>query len=785
MKFLFSLFCITIFTFFTSFAFADSLSTCSTSNVPNAQCGSSGVLIFAPGSSTATFAPPSATLSLGQLQITYSVLMTVTNTTGFTYDNTKWGVTFVGGTNSYDYYQGGTLATNVTVTPNATNMLNNGAYYAGTIVLTIDFTNAGSVLSSDIASTISSGSIKLQPFYLNSGVKTTDSSVAFNWQADTGAMLYGPSISVQAQNSAFVVNLSPPSSLNAAVANSANTQLTATANPNSLSGYIVVYWLDTDASGNSTGCRSNPGGWQFSMNPVAFATAPSGTPTTCTYTQYQTSFNTGGNSGVFGCPAGTGILPFDSTITSVSALTSDAVAIPYTPSFSNPSQIPSDSNGTPSGCYNVVYVPGSQTSWSKGNINNGDIYGVVAWALNSAYNTTTNTSSPNYSLAHSNISYITGVNIPLASLDKSPNLPLTTSDCFVVTAASGNVNSQSVFYWRIIRDEYLTPMGITPFYYQHAKNWARWLDEHPKLKPALNTFFEYSGKFIYKTSGYLKKSKELMKIFIRNLEDVWAQEAGAQELPSQSQEQKSTPPTENISPEVQSEKPKTDSKKTIKEKNKETKVSNETSKYDPYQQPRFDIFITGGVLFPTQDKVYYDKFYSSQMTSHVEGGANYIFWFGNFGLSTGLLGRYLMNSSNGSVTVLGTQQQYTLNFYSMTAEALVGLRYRNPCWSYLQPGIFAGAGVTRFREEASTGSSSSSTSSNTKPLGVTNYSPIFEFGGNLDLNLIPLFNVYPGELGDYLSDVALRFSASYNINPTPALSSTGLFVQAGFVFLLD
>lgn len=780
--------------------FAQNMTTCSTSTVTSAPCGSSGVLIYAPGSSSTTFAPPSTTLSIGKLQITYSVTLDASSTSGFSYDATKWGILFGtpgSGAPTLAYYPGGSsLASNVTVSVDTTRVFVTGSVYAGTVIVTVDFTSASSILSSDITSLISSGSLKIQPLYVNSGTNVTNASLAFNWQADTGAMLYGPSISVQAQDSAFIVNLSAPSNLNAAVVSTTDpTKLTATTNPNSLSGYVIVYWLDTDAKGNATGCKANPGGWQFPMNPIAFNTATVGAPTTCTYTQYQTSFNTGGNSNALGCPSSaiTGILTFDNTI-SAPALTADSTAIPYTPSYTNPSQLPSDSNGLPSGCYHVVYVPNSQSSWSKGNINNGDIYGVVAWALNSAYNTTTNTVSPNYSLAHSNISYITGVNFPLASLDKDPNLSKTT-DCFVVTAASGNPNSQSVFYWRIIRDEYLTPMGITPFYYQHAKTWAKWLDEHPSIKPPLNIFFEYSGKIIYHTSGYVKKLKELLNSFMKNLENIWEKEAGAQELPTPLQmeqpisKQETEQPTHTVDENSvsQTEQPNLKSKKELEDK--ELVVSDETANENSFHQPRYDIFITGGVLFPTDDKVYYHQYYSSQMTAHIEAGSNYIFWLGNIGLSAGLLGRYMMNNNNSSITVLGTQQQYTLNFYSLTAEALVGLRYRHPCWSYLQPGIFAGVGVTRFREEASTGGNNSSSSSTggsgNKPIGVTNYSRVFEFGGNLDINLIPLFSVTPRELGYFLRDVALRLSVSYNINPTPALSSTGLFVQSGFVFLLN
>ncbi|APJ04123.1 hypothetical protein [Silvanigrella aquatica] len=728
MKMLFFLFLSCFINLFYSQIFAQSLTTCSTSNVSNASCAASGVLIYAPGSSSTSFTPPKDKLPVGKLQITYSVTLDTSTTTGFSYDTKKWGVLF-GTTNppTLAYYQeSSSLYQNVKVSVDASKISNSGSYYAGTVVVTIDFTNANSVLSPDIAALISSDSLQIQPMYFYNNVNVTNASLAFNWKADTGALLNAPTLTVLAEDSAFIVSLSPPSNLNAATPTPASTPTSLTTTTNSVSGYVLVYWLDTDSKGNATGCKANPGGWQFQMNPKAFSN-PSSTPSTCTYTQYQSTFNTGGTSSTLGCPASaiTGILPFDSTISS-STLTADATAIPYTPSYTNPTQIPSDSNGTPSGCYNVVYIPSSQTTWSKGNINNGDIYGFMAWALNNA-------TIPNYSLAHSNISYITGVNIPLASLSKSPNLPKSVSDCFVVTAASGNPDSAAVFYWRIIRDQYLTPFGITPYYYQHAKSWANWLDEHPKLKPALNTFLEYSGKFIYRMSGYTKKSKEYLKELFNNLDNLITQKAGAQEL------------------------------------------------YNENAQPEYEIFITGGVLFPTADKYYYDQYYNSQMNLHFEGGGNYIFWFKNLGLSTGLLGRYLTNTSSGSVNVLGTQQSFSRTFYSTTAEALVGLRYRDPCWSYIQPGIFAGVGVSRFREEATTGSSSTTTQ---KPAGVTNYSAIYEFGGNLDFNLVPLFSMTNSELGSFLSDISLRISASYNINPTPALSSTGIFVQTGFTFLL-
>ena len=582
-------------------------------------------------------------------------------------------------------------------------------------------------------------------------------------------------------------------------------------------------------------------------------------------------------------------------------MSADNAAVPYTPSYSNPNQIPRDSNGTPSGCYNVVYVPGTQSSWSKGNIKNGEIYGLMAWALNNAYDTSANTVKPNYSLAHSNISYVTGINISLASTDKTPDLPKS-KDCFVVTAASGNPNSLAVFYWRILRDEYLTPIGFTKFYYQHAQSWANWLDQHPRLKPPLNFIFETSGKGLYKLSGFWKSTTEFFSKNVTKVKTLFIQEASAQELPADptilnsekkvteqaeipppsatqqentttvesnksptatqqentstvesnksatatQQENTTTVESKNSATETKTEAEKSTSKETnilptsepIKEQNLNKTSANESEKdhskssdenkqngetlkeeeednsppkinknimpltpeqpptkvirdrsaayyYPKEQQPNYDLFITGGILLPTDDKTYYDRYYNSQQTAHIDLGANYIWWFFDYlGISLGLQGKYVFNKGSGNISVLGTQQNIDRQFYALIAEGIIGARFRHPGWTYIQPGVYFGAGVNRFREDANT--NSTNTNSNTdKPLGVTKYSPIYEIGANLDFSLVPIFSVTPGELGIFLSDILLRFSVAYNNNPTTALSTTGLFVQGGFVFLFE
>jgi hypothetical protein len=715
-------------------AFAISVLECNTTNVSDAVCRPTRILIYEPGSITPVFKVPSSQLSIEQLKITYSVTLNASSETSFTYDATKWGIIVGTSQNDPTFSKGNTPSNDsdskvvVDIDNSEIKCFNN--YCAGTVVLTLNFSKNNYKLTSSF---LSSSSLSLTPVYIEnakSNTKYLNSGLAFKWDFDTGVMLSAPSISVVAKDSAFVVNISPPTNFTAITKNEGSTNLTKASNPNSLSGYVLVYWRDSDANGNPTGCKANTGGWQFAMNPEIFNTAPT-TPTTCTYSNYSLSQKTGGTSSALGC-ADTAIstsLPLDSTASTLtSALTADRAAIPYTPLYSNPSQLPSDSNGSPSGCYNVVYIPSSRSSWSKANINNGEIYGIAVWALN-------NGSTPKYSLAHSNISYITGVSLPLASEEKNPTLPKSQTDCFFVTAASGNPNSDAVFYWRIIRDEILTPLGITPYYYNYGPKMAQWLNNHPKLKPFFNVTLKYSGKLIYNTSKLFHDSKSKINLLLKSLQKILVSEAHAQD--------------------------------------------NNFYQQNLNKQPQYEFLLTGGVLFPSTDKQLFDKYFSNSLTKHLDVGGQYLFWYGNLGFSVGILGSYIFNSTDKSTNVLNSEQKYNQLFYSLQAKAVTGLRFRNPCWSYLQPGIYIAAGISRFREEATTGEDSSST------IGITNYSPILGFGGYLDLNLVPLFSLSTYEIGEFIKDISFRVSATYSINPSQALSVAGTSVQGGFVFLFN
>jgi len=60
--------------------------------------------------------------------------------------------------------------------------------------------------------------------------------------------------------------------------------------------------------------------------------------------------------------------------------------------------------------------------------------------------------------------------------------------CFVVTAAYGDPSADMVEFFRTYRDEvlcrYRSGRGFIRWYYEHGPACARWLDQHPRCKPA-------------------------------------------------------------------------------------------------------------------------------------------------------------------------------------------------------------------------------------------------------------------------------------------------------------
>lgn len=203
-------------------------------------------------------------------------------------------------------------------------------------------------------------------------------------------------------------------------------------------------------------------------------------------------------------------------------------------------------------------------------------------------------------------------------------------------------------------------------------------------------------------------------------------------------------------------------------------------------QPNYDFFLGAGLFFPTIDSTYFSNFYSSQPTYHFDGQLSRIYWLGNFGISVGLLGRYTANTgSSVNTSATDPTQQTKHEFYAITGEGIAGIRYRNPNWAYLQPGIYGGVGANYFNENILN-------SSNTLPQQTqttSQLSPVYEVGANLDVSFTSLTttpNEIQGDIPPTVQDVLFRAECSYAFNSVrTAPSLGGLFATVGIGFLLQ
>ncbi len=591
----------------------------------------------------------------------------------------------------------------------------------------------------------------------NPDLGTQFRSEPYFWGADKGTLLNAPTLSALARFNGLVINIVPPEDLSSVEQNAPNEDdgpaLLLPSFDGNVSGYLLALWKAQEVDGTQS-C-SVGGVWNFVPNPFSynnfFTGSPPPPPTLiCPYIPYVEAIdNTGGVSNVLGCsfsiPA-TAVAPYLSTSSGAPALTPEMVAVPanFTSTEIKISILqdlinhPVTEVAVPGTCYSLVYIPVNQSSYGKMNIPNGEIYGFTSWALNSS--SSEEDPTPNISLKHSNIGFMTGGEFNLASLDKDPSLTLKTNDCFIATAASGDVNSKSVFYWRILRDEYLTPIGFTKYYYRHAPQVSKWLNKHPDFKQPVNFVLENTGAAFYYSSLYSKKAfswlKENTKDIRNTMSQWWEQAAAADEL---------NPDLQRIS---------------------------------------YDLAITGGVFIPTDDKDLYNRYYSKSNVD-LSVASNVIFWTAPIGWSLGLKGDYAFNTTKSDDVTLGNSTQLnerSLRFLSL--EIIGGARFRSRKFLYLQPGVFAGVGLMRLREEGKPDGDDGLNGGSTKneTLGVTQYSPVFDFGANLDVSLSTLFFYSSRELA-YEKDILLRLSAIYRVNPSKALDMSGIIINAGFAFL--
>lgn len=202
-------------------------------------------------------------------------------------------------------------------------------------------------------------------------------------------------------------------------------------------------------------------------------------------------------------------------------------------------------------------------------------------------------------------------------------------------------------------------------------------------------------------------------------------------------------------------------------------------------QPNYDFSVGGGLIVTTTDNSYFVNYYSSLPIFHGDVSISRIFWINNVGISIGLLGRYggiIGPSVSASATDPSIQTQN--QFFTIMAEGITGVRYRNPRWTYLQPGVFAGVGASYFNEKATITSSTSSQTTYS-----TQWSPVVEAGAHLDLSYTALTtnpNEIQGDIPQTVQDVLFRFSGAYLFNPVQTIPSlSGCNLQVALVFLIQ
>ena len=157
-------------------------------------------------------------------------------------------------------------------------------------------------------------------------------------------------------------------------------------------------------------------------------------------------------------------------------------------------------------CYKVLRVPAGRKTFSLTGLTDNETYGVVAWPLDSSG-----------SLGGSRSSCVQGIplKVPMAA---AADTSASVRDCFVATAASGSPSSLTVHYWRVVRDTLLDPLGLSEYYYRHARVWAAWLDSRPQLKPVVNAFLLTWGQRIVQLHTALSDATRYVSA---RVQDAW------------------------------------------------------------------------------------------------------------------------------------------------------------------------------------------------------------------------------------------------------------------------
>lgn len=455
-----------------------------------------------------------------------------------------------------------------------------------------------------------------------------------------------------------------------------------------------------------------------------------------------------------------------------------------------PAEIPTEAGvggGVTSGCYTVYKTESTQTSFAVSNLEDGRRYGMMVWPVNA---------SGRLGKSRSNCRFAAAADVPLFTGELNDSAAKS-KECFVATAASGSTNSSTVFYWRFIRDVYLSNTGFIGWYYEQGPKMAEWLEENSGLKTPVNFVLETSGKLIFKATNFFYDARETFSKLTSQvggfLSRLFFDVAYAQE--SEPSADAPAEPSVEVTPVIDAP-----PSAAVSEKNSETTTTSDsqnapaavsptpsaepTPAVEPVPEPvstpssvitpapstvtpataeekEFEGFdpeepgsasstlqLSFSILKPSENAELYKHYYPKQNPYRIHASQSFrVFdFFGEFG--AGLYGNVITATGKvPSTRFAGSQISEALvgqeiGFYSIGVGALVDYRLRIGASPYFSPRVTFGGGYERTREEAAAVKSKNETGKvvgDGKSYGYTKVGPTAFGKLSLELSLPELF----------------------------------------------
>jgi hypothetical protein len=576
-----------------------------------------------------------------------------------------------------------------------------------------------------------------------------------------------------------------------------SVQYSETSAPSQLSGYLIMYWKEGD-------CEQS--GWVFQSNTPYRVDAKASDPSlSCTYGGFDERSSSGGDSCQLGCGSSESLAYFQRA--EGPRITDEDVAVPL-------------ENGA---CYKVARVAPGRKTFPLTGLENNVRYTMIAWPLDS---------SGTPGLTRSSCVNAVPVKVPLASAEKS-DAPETVSDCFVATASSGGTASIAVHYWRILRDRWLDPLGLSRVYYRHAPSWAKWLRGHKSLQPVVHYVLTQSGAFLVDLDRNWLKAISWIREQWHQISAQLSTEALAAETAESSESDdddlpasKALPSREEMAGDLGTEEqrskslPSADADGELGPRTKdlpqepigsasdsgdgsvatkslppalaEEESLKEESLRHPPESSSATLRIGGGVLLPSETEIW-DRYYPVDQPSRffIQSTLRLLDASGEWGLGlmvslqshSGRVPSVLGNGSPVNEDVAGRR----IGYYSGGVYALTDYRLRYMRRPYVAPRFQFAFGAERLRETAA-GQVSSGSSKETGRSGYTLWKPVAVLGVCLEVSFLALFGqgFYDSIHGYGAEDFLLSFDGAYALDLSGhGFSQTGLQIGGAIVMLLE